>query len=104
MDPRLARDRDDLPKLLESTRIFAEQPLAGLDERPVVTRRETPPVDTLPKDGVVFEGALARFAERWEPGFSGSAGPRYLGFVTGGVTPAALAADWLAGVYDQNVV
>ncbi|MFH8388765.1 pyridoxal phosphate-dependent decarboxylase family protein [Streptomyces sp. NPDC018036] len=103
MHPALSGDLDRLPELLQAARDFAVREVAGLDGRPVARLGKAPAPDPLPAAGAGAEGALARFAGRWAPGSSGSAGPRYLGFVTGGATPASLAGDWLTGAYDQNV-
>ncbi|MFE2876205.1 pyridoxal phosphate-dependent decarboxylase family protein [Streptomyces roseus] len=105
MDRTLAADLARLPDLLEATRRTAVDALAALDARPVVPRPPaSPPLRTepLPRHGSGTESALTAFAERWTPRLSASAGPRYLGFVTGGATPAALAGDWLTSVHDQN--
>ncbi|MEU1297127.1 pyridoxal-dependent decarboxylase [Streptomyces sp. NPDC005840] len=102
MHRTLADDLSRLPALLQSARDLAAGELASLAERPVARTGPAPAADRLPEAGTGGAGALARFAERWAPGFSASAGPRYLGFVTGGATPAALAGDWLTGAFDQN--
>ncbi|HEU5155722.1 MAG TPA: pyridoxal-dependent decarboxylase [Streptosporangiaceae bacterium] len=102
MDRRLADDLAQLPGLLDSTRSRATAILDGLTVRPVVPPWRAPEPEPLPGQGAGLRGALEEFAERWEPLLSASAGPRYLGFVTGGVTPAALAGDWLAAAADQN--
>lgn len=102
MDQRLSDDLADLPVLLHEARERAARFLAGVGERPVgppPAPREPVP---LPERGQGTRGALEAFERRWEPGLSASPGPRYLGFVTGGSTPAALAGDWLTSAYDQN--
>ncbi|GGQ81841.1 pyridoxal phosphate-dependent decarboxylase family protein [Couchioplanes azureus] len=102
MHPRLAGDLAAFPALLESVRRLAVDVLDALDDRPAGRSPAPRPALPLPADGAGLAGALATFTDRWAPGFSGSAGPRYLGFVTGGATPAGLAGDWLTGVFDQN--
>ncbi|MFJ6982844.1 MULTISPECIES: pyridoxal phosphate-dependent decarboxylase family protein [unclassified Streptomyces] len=102
MHRHLADDLSRLPDLLRSAQDFAARELAGLAARPVARLDGAPGPAPLPADGTGAEGALARFADRWAPGFSASAGPRYLGFVTGGATPASVTGDWLTSAYDQN--
>ncbi|MDI6101005.1 pyridoxal-dependent decarboxylase [Actinoplanes sp. NEAU-A12] len=102
MHSPLADDLATLPHLLQTVRDYAVSVLDGLGERPVAPPPVAVPAAPLPAAGAGTAGALAAFQQRWAPGFSGSAGPRYLGFVTGGTTPAALAGDWLTGVFDQN--
>ncbi|WP_346729939.1 pyridoxal-dependent decarboxylase [Chryseobacterium capnotolerans] len=56
----------------------------------------------IPEYGYGTEEVIKLFNKRFEPIMVGSAGPRYLGFVTGGATPASVAGDWLTSIYDQN--
>jgi glutamate/tyrosine decarboxylase-like PLP-dependent enzyme len=99
----LNSDRKDLPTLLAKAQAEALRFLDGLDAQPVA--HDVPPIDPLglPEIGVGAEAALGILRERYGPWWSGSTGPRYFGFVTGGATPAALVGDWLASAYDQNL-
>ncbi|MFD6254790.1 pyridoxal phosphate-dependent decarboxylase family protein [Nocardia sp. NPDC060256] len=104
MDENLAADLAELPALLDAVRQSATDLLTGIETRPVARAPKEVGPAQLPEHGIGLGRALALFRERWEPQFSGSAGPRYFGFVTGGATPAAVAGDWLTGVLDQNAM
>jgi len=56
------------------------------------------------KTGIGLNGALELFQTSVLPFLSASVGPRFLGYITGGTTPAALIADWLVSALDQNVM
>ncbi len=56
----------------------------------------------LPEDGSGAIAALTELVEHGFPAATRSSGPRFFHFVTGGTTPAALGADWLTSVLDQN--
>ncbi|KAJ3109418.1 hypothetical protein HDU97_006663 [Phlyctochytrium planicorne] len=59
---------------------------------------------SLPSDGMDLASLSDHLVNGVCPGLSpGQAGPRYFGFVTGGVTPAAQLADMLVTSYDANV-
>ncbi len=80
--------------------------LATLDAQPVRLPNAEAAADSfagpLPEEG---EGALEALAALVHGGLDGtlrSAGPRFFHWVIGGSTPAALGADWLASVLDQN--
>src|SRR5262249_48275518 len=56
----------------------------------------------LPEEGDGARVALLTLLRDGLDGATRSSGPRFFHFVTGGGTPAALAADWLTSLLDQN--
>ncbi len=81
--------------------------LNNLDQRPVFPTPEALATldafdEPLPEDETDPAQVLAQLDDIGSPATVASAGRRYFGFVTGGSLPAALAANWLAGAWDQN--
>ncbi|HEX9983869.1 MAG TPA: aminotransferase class V-fold PLP-dependent enzyme [Thermoanaerobaculia bacterium] len=56
----------------------------------------------LPDGGDEPAMVLETLAGQVERGAIATVGPRYFGFVIGGVLPVTLAADWLTSAWDQN--
>jgi len=60
--------------------------------------------ESLPEETSDPAGTLKLLDEVCSPASMAMAGPRYFGFVIGGSLPVSLAANWLAGAWDQNAV
>ena len=92
--------------LLNQAAEIAARYLETLDERAVAPTPDAlarlaelhHPLPDGPQDPIAV---LEMFDRIGSPATSGVAGRRYFGFVTGGSLPAALAANWLAGAWDQ---
>lgn len=81
---------------LDSLQERAVRPAPGAIER--LQALEEP----LPVGAAHPQAVLARLDELVSPATLATAGPRFFGFVIGGSLPVALAANWLAGAWDQN--
>lgn len=93
--------------ILEDAAQRAIHYLEGLDSRSVTPTPEA--VDKLARlnesfaeSGVPDETVLQLLDELGSPASMAMAGPRFYGFVIGGSLPVTLAANWLAGAWDQN--
>ena len=93
--------------LLRRTAELAGEYLASLPERPV---RADGSLEEL-RSGLrvaLQDGSqpalqvIEELVAAADPGLVGTQSPRYFGFVIGGGLDAAMAADWLTSVWDQN--
>lgn len=78
---------------LEERRVGADATLAQLRE---ALKRP------LPEEGRDDTVVIDELVRDCDAGILGNAGGRFFGWVIGGATPAALAADWLTSAWDQN--
>lgn len=80
--------------------------LDSLADRPVFDAAATASLaelgGPLPEDGSGTAEAVRRLLRVGVAAGTASSGPRFFHFVTGGSTPAALAADWTTALLDQN--
>src|ERR1700716_3955338 len=105
--PDPIHDRDRLPDLLTQVADAARDYVARLDQLPAggTTGRDEATghfAGGLPEDGNGSVAAVTSLLTHGLEAAVNSAGPRFFHFVTGGSTPAALAADWLTSTLDHN--
>jgi glutamate/tyrosine decarboxylase-like PLP-dependent enzyme len=95
----IRRDEEEsaLSYVLEAARRY----LAELDDSPVLPARGGRFGGGLPEDGAGAVAAMEELVDAADVA-TRSSGPRFFHFVTGGTTPAALGADWLTSLLDQN--
>lgn len=94
-------------KLLENAAERAIHYRENLAERPVAPATEAVAQlkqfeEALPEHPTDPETVLQLLDEIGSPATMAMAGPRFFGFVIGGSLPVTLAANWLAGAWDQN--
>jgi glutamate/tyrosine decarboxylase-like PLP-dependent enzyme len=98
--------KDDTAQALELVLEEARRYLAELPDAPVrpegVEEAARAFGGELPAEGNGTLAAIEELIEGARGTRIGSAGPRFFHWVIGGSTPAALAADWLASLLDQN--
>jgi len=81
--------------------------LEGLNARSVIPTPEalanlTELDGPLPEEPMDPATVLALLDDFGSPATVATAGPRFFGFVVGGSLPATVAANWLAGAWDQS--
>jgi glutamate/tyrosine decarboxylase-like PLP-dependent enzyme len=94
-------------ELFEHVAGYAADFLDTLDERRIAPEADVERLiqalgGPLPEEGMDPRAVVAALVEDAGPGIVGIPSGRYFGFVIGAAVPAAVAADWLTSVWDQN--
>jgi glutamate/tyrosine decarboxylase-like PLP-dependent enzyme len=99
--PDPIHDRDQLAEVLRLVEREAEAYLASVDVARVRPPGQPSFDGSLPEDGSGSMSAVSELISSAMEGATRSTGPRFFHFVMGGVTPAALGADWLTSTLNQ---
>lgn len=88
---------------------YAERYRASLADRAVAAPADSQTIAqklselaSPPQQGLGALECIQELVALAEPGIAAMSGPRFAGWVVGGTLPAALAADWLTSIWDQN--
>lgn len=98
----LQRDAENISALTESVQRYAAEYLQRLNAMPTDNAESFLPQLSLPETGWGAASTMTYIQEKMQSLFVASPGARYWGYVTGGVTPAALMGDWITSTIDQN--
>lgn len=99
----MKQDQEKIKTLLMDVVDHAANFFTNLEHRAVTNHSPSLPTPTLPEVGEGAQATLQYFTKQFAEGLNSSVGSRYLGFVTGGSTPASIVGDWLVSIYDQNL-
>ncbi|HVI45605.1 MAG TPA: pyridoxal-dependent decarboxylase [Chitinophaga sp.] len=99
---RLQEDLKHTDQLLQQAKEYSSRFLSEIDTRAADKVLGEPGRSGIPQDGLGGAAALELFDKQYGDSLTAAVGPRYWGFVTGGVTPAALMGDWIASTTDLN--
>ncbi|CAN5465811.1 pyridoxal-dependent decarboxylase [soil metagenome] len=102
MNTTLQNDINNISAILESAKDLSNSYLENIQDRTTSKSNPVFELPALPVTGLGYAATQQLFEEDFLQNIVASSGPRYWGFVTGGTTPAAIAGDWLASVFDQN--
>jgi hypothetical protein len=102
MNDTLNKDLQNIDAVLESAKTLSVDYLNRLDAVATGVANPLRMLPVLSNEGLGAVQTQALFEKSFLPNIVATSGSRYWGFVTGGTTPAAIAGDWLASVFDQN--
>jgi glutamate/tyrosine decarboxylase-like PLP-dependent enzyme len=99
---KISDDIKNIDLLLSNCKDIAVEFLTFINDKKCVNvDYKRNPLKLLEADGIGTKATIEEFLQDILPYCTANVGPRWFGFVVGGVTPAALVGDWLASVIDQ---
>ena len=102
MNEIMKQDKDRQLAILKKVEAEAERFFAQRQTGKALPIWERKPLRRIQERGLGAEAAIDLFVKEYGEGLATNSGGRFYGYVIGGVTPAALAGDWLTSLYDQN--